>query len=66
MQILFILVPKAKIRRKICRKIRWFPAEFSFKGLKQKDLNIQGLICNKKDTGTKTKKTRTYRNENDI
>jgi hypothetical protein len=42
MQIFFILVHKAKIRRKIC----WFPADFSFKGLKPKYLNIQGLICN--------------------
>jgi hypothetical protein len=37
-QIFWILVPKAKIRRKICRKIRWyladFPVDFSFKGLK--------------------------------
>jgi hypothetical protein len=51
-QIFFILVPKAKIRKQICKKIRWFsadfPADFSFKGLKSKDLNIQGLICNKK------------------
>jgi hypothetical protein len=48
MQIFFILVPKAKI----CRKIRLFPmdfpADFSFEGLKPKDLNIQGLICNNK------------------
>jgi hypothetical protein len=47
-----ILVPKAKIR--------WFPADFpinfSFKGLKPKCLNIQGLTCNKKKIGTKTKK----------
>jgi hypothetical protein len=56
MQIILILVPKVKIRRKICRKIRWFLADFSFKGLKPKDLNIQGLICNKKNTRTKTKK----------
>jgi hypothetical protein len=56
MQIFFILVSKAKI----LRKIRWFPANFpgdlSFKDLKPKDLNIHGLICNKKDTVTKTKK----------
>jgi hypothetical protein len=70
-QIIFILVPKAKIRRKICRKIRWFsadfPANFSFKGLKPKDLNIQGLICNKKKIqGLKQKKMRTYRGENDV
>jgi hypothetical protein len=25
-----------------------FPTDFSFEGLKPKDLNIQGLICNKK------------------
>jgi hypothetical protein len=61
MQIFFILIFKVKIRR----KIRWFPAYFSFKGLKSKDLNIQRLICNKKNTGTKTKKSRTYRDEND-
>jgi hypothetical protein len=53
MQIILILVPKVKFRRKICRKIRWFLADFSFKGLKQKDLNIQRLICNKKNTGIK-------------
>jgi hypothetical protein len=51
-QIILILVPKAKIRRNICRKIRWFsadfPTDFSFKGLKPKDSNIQELICNKK------------------
>jgi hypothetical protein len=51
-QIFFILVHKAKIRRKICRKIHWFladfPTDFSFKGLKANNLNIQGLICIKK------------------
>jgi hypothetical protein len=55
----FILVPKAEICMKVYRKIRWFPADFptdfSFKELKPKDLNIQGLICNKKDTGLKPK-----------
>jgi hypothetical protein len=61
-----ILVPKIKIRR----KIRWFTADFlvnfSFKELKLKNLNIQELICNKKDTVTKTKKKRTYKDKNDI
>jgi hypothetical protein len=51
-QIILILDPKAKIRRKIYRKTRWFPTDFpadlSFKGLKPKNLNIQGVICNKK------------------
>jgi hypothetical protein len=68
MQIFFSLVPKIKICRKICRKIRWFsadfPTNFSFNELKSKYLNIQELICNKKNTGTKTKKSRTYKNEN--
>jgi hypothetical protein len=59
-QIVLILVPKAKIRRKICRKIHWFsvdfPADFSFNGLKPKDLNIKRLIATKKkDIETKTR-----------
>jgi hypothetical protein len=53
MQIILILDPKAKI----CRKIRWFSADFSFKELKLKDLNIQELICNKKRNRDKIKKT---------
>ena len=65
MQIFITLVPKAKIRRKICWFPTDFPADFSFKGLKPKDLNIHELICNKKNTGTKTKKSRTYKDEND-
>jgi hypothetical protein len=43
-QIILILVLKSEIRRKIC----WFPADFSFKRLKPKNLNLQGLIYNKK------------------
>jgi hypothetical protein len=65
-QIILILVPKVKIRRKICWFPVDFPADFSFKGLKPKNLNIQGLICKKKDTETKTKKLQIYRDENDI
>jgi hypothetical protein len=61
-QFILILVPKAKI----CRKIRWFHADFSCKGLKPKDLNIQGLICIRKDTKTKTKKIRAFKDENNI
>jgi hypothetical protein len=55
-QIFFILVPKAIIRREICRKIGWFPVDFCFKGLKPKDLKLQGKFTTKKDTRTKTKK----------
>jgi hypothetical protein len=65
-QILFILIPKAKIRRNICKKIRWSPVDFRFNGLKQKNLNIKGLICNKKNTKIKTKQSQTYNNENNI
>jgi hypothetical protein len=59
-QIILILVLKAKIRRKPTNFPADFSADFSFKGPKPKDLNIQELICNKKVTVTKTKKTRTY------
>jgi hypothetical protein len=38
--------------------------DFSFKELKPKDLNIEELIGNKKDTRTKTKKLRIYKDEN--
>jgi hypothetical protein len=64
-QIFLILVSKAKIRRKICRKIRWFPANFSFKGLKPKRFEHTGTNLQQKNTGTKTKKSQTYRDEND-
>jgi hypothetical protein len=47
-QIFFILILKVKICRKTGRKMSRKPANFSFKGLKPIDLNMQGLICNKK------------------
>jgi hypothetical protein len=55
-QIFFILILKVKICRKTGRKMSRKPANFSFKGLKPIDLNMQGLICNKKNTGINTKK----------
>jgi hypothetical protein len=44
-----------------------FPADFSFKGLKPKKIKHTGTyLQQKKDKGTKTKKMRTYRDENDL
>jgi hypothetical protein len=59
MFIIFWLSSIAKIRRKICRKIRWFPvdfpADFNFKGLTKIFEHIITNLQQKKHKLTETK-----------
>jgi hypothetical protein len=59
------LVPKVKIRRKIRKFHLDFPSNFSFRA-KTKRFEYTRKNSQEKNIGTKTKKSRAYKSENDI